>query len=470
MAKKFDVTVVGAGLAGCECACQLARAGLSVLLIEQKPKRRTPAQHSDGLAELVCSNSFRGAALVNAVGLLKEEMRWAGSLIMAAGATAQVPAGGAMAVDRAKFSAAVAEMLAAEPNITLVNEVVTSIPDDGPVVLATGPLTGEELAKNLESAIGEGQLAYYDSIAPVVAADSLDWDRVFKASRYDKGEDDAYVNCPLDKDQYEAFIDALLAAEKVEPHAFEKVKYFEGCLPIEVMAERGRQTLSFGPMKPVGLRDPKTDRRPHAVVQLRMEDVAGTAYNLVGFQTRMTYAEQKRVFGLIPGLENASFERFGTMHRNTFVRSPDVLDDLLQLRARPGVFLAGQITGVEGYVESAACGLLTGIRLAAHLKGQEAPPPAPSTALGALFLHLRTQREDFQPSNVVWSMFPVLSEPAARGRKGRKERREAMVKRALRTLPDWSLLPDGFAPDPEPDKAPTDLDSDCSHEQPNGAL
>lgn len=450
-----DVTVVGGGLAGCECAYQLARAGHSVRLIEQKPIRRTPAQTTDALAELVCSNSFRGAALVNAVGLLKEEMRRSGSLIMRAGAVAQVPAGGAMAVDREVFSREVTEGLRSLPNLTLVPEVVERIPAEGTVVLATGPLTGDELASDLEKAIGQEQLAYYDSIAPVVTADSLDWDKVFKASRYDKGGDDAYVNCPLEKDEYEAFIDALLAAEKVQPREFEKVKYFEGCLPIEVMAERGRRTLAFGPMKPVGLENPKTGRRPYAVVQLRMEDVAGTAYNLVGFQTRMTYGEQKRVFGLIPGLANARFERFGTVHRNTFVRAPSVLDDMLQLKARPGVYLAGQITGVEGYVESAACGLVVGLRLAAQLQGKAAPQPPANTALGALMRHLSTERPDFQPSNIVWSMFPELETPARKGRRGRGERREAMVERALADLRSWSLIDHVEPPEPAvPEQAP----------------
>ena len=436
-----EVTVVGGGLAGCECAYQLARAGHAVRLVEQKPKQRTPAQTTDALAELVCSNSFRGAALANAVGLLKEEMRRAGSLIMCAADSAAVPAGGALAVDRAKFSQTVTEGLASLTNLSLVAEVVEVIPRQDNVVLATGPLTGDALAADLEATIGQGQLAYYDSIAPVVAADSIDFDQVFRASRYDKGGDDAYINCPLTREQYDAFVDALLSAEKVVPRDFEDVRYFEGCLPIEVMAERGRQTLAFGPMKPVGLRDPRTGKRPYAVVQLRMEDAAGTAYNLVGFQTRMKYGEQQRVFGMIPGLQHARFERFGTVHRNTFVRAPEVLDDMLQLRARQGVFLAGQITGVEGYVESAACGLITGLRLAAQLRGYAAPPPPPTTALGALFGHLRRAHDDFQPSNVVWSMFPPLDEPAAKGRRGRGERRLAMSARALRDLQTWPLMP-----------------------------
>lgn len=437
-----DVTIVGGGLAGCECAFQLAQRGHRVRLLEQKKRRRTPAQVGDGLAELVCSNSFRAEARTNAVGLLKEEMRRAGSLIMAVGERARVPAGGAFAVDRTRFSALVTEAIARHPCIEIVDEVVDAIPDvGGPVVLATGPLTGEALAADLERVLGEGQLAYYDSIAPVVAADSLDHEQVFRASRYDKGNDKAYLNCPLARPQYEAFIDALLAADKVQPRDFEDVRYFEGCLPIEVMAERGRDTLAFGPMKPVGLRDPRTGQRPYAVVQLRMEDAAGTAFNMVGFQTRMTYSEQRRVFAMIPGLQHARFERFGTVHRNTFVRAPEVLDDQLRLRVRPEVYLAGQITGVEGYVESAACGLVTGLRMSAELCGRSGPPPPASTALGALMGHLRRPQADFQPSNVVWSMFPPLAFALPKGRRGRQERREAMAARALSDLNTWTLMP-----------------------------
>jgi len=303
------VTIVGGGLAGSECAWQLAERGVEVTLVEQKPERRTPAQKGDGLAELVCSNSFRGSALVNAVGLIKEEMRRAGSLVMAAAEVAQVPAGGALAVDREVFSAEVTRRVDAHLRIRRETREVTAIPEDRPVVLATGPLTGDALAKDIEQAVGAERLAYYDAIAPVVSADSIDWEKVFRASRYDKGGDDAYVNCPMTKDQYEGFVRAVLEAEKVAPHGFEDAKYFEGCLPLEVMAERGLETLAYGPMKPVGLTDPRTGRRPHAVVQLRQEDKAATAYNLVGFQTRMKWPEQKRVFRMIPGLENAEFVR-----------------------------------------------------------------------------------------------------------------------------------------------------------------
>jgi methylenetetrahydrofolate--tRNA-(uracil-5-)-methyltransferase len=444
------VTVVGGGLAGSECAFQLAERGVAVRLIEQKPEARTPAHCSSGLAELVCSNSLRAAAIGNAVGLLKEEMRRCGSLIMACADATRVPAGGALAVDRERFSAEVTRRIDAHPRIERVVAVVDRIPDERPTVLATGPLTGEALARDLARAIGGDQLAYYDSIAPIVTADSIDWERVFAASRYDKGGDDAYVNCPMDEPQYRAFVAALLSAEKMAVHAFEEPRYFEGCLPVEVMAERGPETLSFGPMKPVGLTDPRTGRRPFAVVQLRREDQHGTAYNLVGFQTRMTQPEQRRVFGLIPGLERARFERFGSVHRNTFVNAPQVLDEALALRALPGVHLAGQITGVEGYAESAACGLCVGVMLAERMSGLPGLPPPPTTALGALLGHLRTPRPDFQPSNVVWSMFPPL--PSTR-RMGRKDRREALAQRALEDLCGFAGCTSASAPRPALDAA-----------------
>jgi methylenetetrahydrofolate--tRNA-(uracil-5-)-methyltransferase len=367
--------------------------------------------------------------------LIKEEMRRCGSLILACADRTRVPAGGALAVDRVAFSAEVTRRIDGHPRIERICALVTSLPDARPLVLATGPLSGDALTADLARVIGESQLAYYDAIAPIVTGDSLSWDQVFLASRYDKGGDDAYVNCPLDEAQYRAFVQALVSAEKVLPHGHEELRYFEGCLPIEVMAERGPDTLAYGPLKPVGLRDPKTGRRPFAVVQLRREDQAGTAYNLVGFQTRMTQPEQRRVFRLIPGLENARFERFGSVHRNTFVRAPQVLDERLQLRALAGVYLAGQITGVEGYVESAACGLCVGVMLAETLHGRTPSPPPPETALGALLAHLRRPSDDFQPSNVVFSMFPPLSD---RPRLGRKDRREALAARALARLPEWS--------------------------------
>ncbi|MCB9661306.1 MAG: methylenetetrahydrofolate--tRNA-(uracil(54)-C(5))-methyltransferase (FADH(2)-oxidizing) TrmFO [Sandaracinaceae bacterium] len=428
------VTVVGAGLAGTECAYQLAERGVHVRLLEQKPLKRTPAQHMDTLAELVCSNSFRGNDLGNAVGLLKEELRRVGSLVMSVGSATQVPAGGAFAVDRDLFSAEMTRRIDAHPLIERVATEVEAIPDARPVVLATGPLTGDALAADLAAAIGEAHLAYYDAIAPVVTADSIDWDVAFRQSRYDKGGDDAYGNCPFTKEEYEAFVEALLAAEKVEPKTFEKIRYFEGCLPIEVMAERGYRTLSFGCMKPVGLTDPRTGKRPHAVVQLRAENDPPTAYNLVGFQTRMKWPDQKRVFRMIPGLANAEFERLGSVHRNTFVNAPKVLDDQLALLTRPGVYLAGQVSGVEGYIESAALGFLLGVQLARAVQGLPEVPVPDTTALGALRGHLRRDSPNFQPSNVVWSMFPELPGAPLRDKKLKKER---MGQRALADLGAW---------------------------------
>ncbi|MFW6051662.1 MAG: methylenetetrahydrofolate--tRNA-(uracil(54)-C(5))-methyltransferase (FADH(2)-oxidizing) TrmFO [Myxococcota bacterium] len=430
------VTVVGGGLAGSECAWQLAQRGVEVILVEQKPGKRTPAQTGDGLAELVCSNSFRSDALGNAVGLLKEEMRRAGSLVMAAGERARVPAGGAFAVDRERFSAEITGRIEAHPRIRVEHREVTEVPEERPAVLATGPLTGDALAEDIARLVGRRHLAYYDAIAPIVDADSIDWTRVFRASRYDKGGDDAYVNCPLTRAEYEAFVRAVLEAEKVPAHPFEEPRYFEGCLPLEVMAERGPQTLAYGPMKPVGLTDPRTGTRPHAVVQLRAEDDPPTAYNMVGFQTRLKWPEQKRVFRMIPGLEQAEFLRLGSVHRNTFVHSPTVLDDRWQLAAAPGVYLAGQVSGVEGYVESAACGLALGAMIAREAAGEPPVAPPPTTALGALLRHLRRPTRDFQPSNVVWSMFPALDR-AAGGRRNKRERHEAMARRALDDLEPW---------------------------------
>ena len=432
------VVVVGAGLAGTECAWQLAERGVSVLLIEQKPAERTSAQTSDHFAELVCSNSFRGDAVSNAVGLLKEEMRRAGSLIMKVGKLHRVPAGGAFAVDRDAFSREITRRISAHPRIEVVVRRVDRIPEAEPVVIATGPLTAGGLAEDLGRAVGEDHLAYYDAIAPIVCADSIDWTYAFRASRYDKGGDDAYVNCPLDQAQYEAFVESVLEAEKVAPHDFEEARYFEGCLPIEVMAARGPKTLAFGCMKPVGLTDPRTGRRPFAVVQLRQEDHAATAYNMVGFQTRMKWPEQRRVFRTIPGLGNAEFERLGSVHRNTFVNSPKALDDDISLRSRPGVYLAGQVSGVEGYVESAACGLLLGMKLAIEARGDAFSFPARTTALGALIGHLRTPTDDFQPSNVMWSMIdPLDRADQPRRRMGKRARREAQATRALQDLQGW---------------------------------
>lgn len=452
-------TVVGGGLAGCEAAWQLATRGVAVTLVEQKPLRRTPAQTTDALCELVCSNSLRGAALTNAVGLLKEELRRAGSLVLAAADVAAVPAGGALAVDREVFSAEITRRLDAHPLVTRTSAVVERVPDatpERPVVLATGPLTGDELAQDLARLVGEKHLAYYDAIAPVVSADSIAWDRVFVQSRWGKGEataeagdgdgaasgaadggDDAYVNCPFDEAGYRAFVDALVTAEQVEARSFEKVRYFEGCLPVEVMASRGPMTLSFGPMKPVGLVDPRTGRRPYAVVQLRPEDRAKTAYNLVGFQTRMTYGAQLRVLRTIPGLEQAEFLRMGTIHRNTFVNAPALLDGGLELRARPGVFLAGQITGVEGYVESAGSGFVCGVTLAQRLFGHAPVRPPETTALGAQLARLAAPHDDFQPSNVTWACFPPLPGAPTKKKLPKHDRYAALAARALADLEAW---------------------------------
>ncbi|MDF2694821.1 MAG: tRNA:m(5)U-54 MTase gid, partial [Labilithrix sp.] len=406
----MKVLVVGAGLAGCEAAFQLAERGIRVELIEQKPKARTPAQNSDKLCELVCSNSMRGAALVNAVGLLKEELRRAGSLVMDVAEIAKVPAGGALAVDRDVFAATVTERISSHPLIDIRHEIVERIPaasPEQPVIIATGPLTGDALAADIARVVGTSHLAYYDAIAPIISADSIDWSKVFKQSRWGKGAegeatqdatakvDEAYVNCPFEKEGYFAFVRAIVEAQKVEPRSFEDVRYFEGCLPIEVMASRGERTLSFGPMKPVGLTDPRTGRRPYAVVQLRPEDHAMTAYNLVGFQTRMTYGDQSRVFRMIPGLEEVEILRFGSVHRNTFVDAPRMLDERMQLKAAPNVFLAGQVTGVEGYVESCAGGLLCAIMLAQALRGEQVTPPPETTALGGIRTHLSRESERF---------------------------------------------------------------------------
>ena len=435
-----SVTVVGAGLAGCEVAWQLAERGIDVRLVEQKPHARTPAQTTDAFCELVCSNSLRGAALANAVGLLKEELRRAGSLILACADATRVPAGGALAVDRGGFSALVTERLRGHARVSLESRVVDAVPEassDAPVVLATGPLTGDALAADLANVVGGAHLAYYDAISPIVAADSIDWDRVFKQSRYGKGAEDgadeAYINCPMDEAQYGAFVAEVVAAQKVEPRSFENVRYFEGCLPIDVMASRGPMTLAFGPMKPVGLVDPRTGARPFAVVQLRPEDAAASAYNLVGFQTRMTWTDQGRVLRTIPGLANAEFLRFGSVHRNTFVDAPRALDARMQLRARPGVFLAGQITGVEGYVESCASGFVCAVMLAQSLRGLDVAPPPATTALGGVITHVTRPADDYQPSNVTWAWLP----PLGNVRMKKRERNEAIASRALTDLAGW---------------------------------
>jgi methylenetetrahydrofolate--tRNA-(uracil-5-)-methyltransferase len=433
--RKPMVTVVGGGLAGSEAAYQLARRGVRVRLVEMKPHKRTPAQRGDGLAELVCSNSLRGAALENAVGLLKEELRRAGSLIMRCALASRVPAGGALAVDREQFSALVTEAIRTHSGIELSCQEALAIPAERPVILATGPLTSDALAADVARVVGKKHLSYYDAIAPIVDAESIDWSKVWRQSRYDKGGDD-YVNCGLDEAQYRAFVKAVCEAEKVAAHDFEDVCYFEGCLPLEVMAERGEQTLSYGPMKPVGLIDPQSGKRPHAVVQLRAEDAARTAYNLVGFQTRMKWPDQKRIFQMIPGLERAEFLRLGAVHRNTFLDAPSLLDPTMQLHALPGVYVAGQMSGVEGYVESTAGGLLCAVMLAQHLAGEAVQPPPPTTALGGILTHLSRKHDkaSYQPSNITWAHLPPLEV----GRKAKKRERYArMAERALDQLDPW---------------------------------
>ncbi len=437
-----QVTIVGGGLAGSEAAWQLARAGIRVRLIEMRPVVGTPAHRTDRLAELVCSNSFRSDdTFGNAVGLLHEEMRRLGSLVMATADRHKLPAGGALAVDREGFAAAITAALEAEPLVTIERAVVERLPERaaGPTIVATGPLTHESLAQDIRRVGGERELAFFDAIAPIVYKDSIDFEIAWMQSRWDEagpgGTGADYVNCPLDRERYEAFVDALLAAEKTEFRDWEKdTPYFEGCLPIEVMAERGRDTLRFGPMKPVGLVDPRTGRRPWAVVQLRQDNALGTLWNMVGFQTKLKYAEQVRVFRMIPGLERAEFARLGGLHRNTFVNGPRLLDRTLRFKARPWIRFAGQITGCEGYVESAALGLLAGRFWAAELAGREPLPPPPETAHGALLAHVTggARAETFQPMNVNFGLFPPLPVDLPKA-----ARKRAMAERALAALDAW---------------------------------
>lgn len=440
------VVVVGAGLAGCEAAWQLARRGVPVVLCEMKPDRMSPAHRSPDLAELVCSNSLRANTLGNAVGLLKEEMRRLDSLVMRVADATAVPAGKALAVDRVEFSRAMTDAIRSEPRIELRAARVTRIPEARHVILATGPLTDSELALDLGQQLGEQYLYFYDAISPTLYADSIDPAIAFRASRYDadsgEGEGD-YLNLPLSREQYESFVEALLLAETVPLHEFEKALYFEGCLPIEEMARRGRETLAFGPMKPVGLVDPRTGRRPHAVVQLRREDKGGTLWNLVGCQTKLRVGEQKRIFRMLPGLEQAVFARFGSIHRNTYVNAPVQLDEDLQLRNRPGVFLAGQMAGVEGYVESAALGLLAGIGVARRSLGLPREVPPADTAHGALLRHLQNaDAKHFQPMNVNYGLFPpldleratIVAKSGRRVKRGKREKNEQLAERALASL------------------------------------
>jgi len=423
--------IVGGGLAGSEAAWQAARRGVGVRLYEMRPTRTTPAHETAYLAELVCSNSLRSSEITNAVGLLKEELRIAGSLVMRAADECSVPAGGALAVDRERFARFVTEAVEGEPLIELVREEVVAIPEGPLVIIATGPLTSDALAVQLAGLTRAEALYFYDAIAPIVDAETIDDGKVFRASRYGRGGDD-YLNCPLSKEEYDAFYEALMSAEKVKPKAFEEEKVFEGCMPIETLASRGRDTPRFGPMKPVGLIDPRTGREAYAVVQLRTENRYGTAYNLVGFQTRLTWPEQQRVFRMIPGLENAEFLRLGSLHRNTYVDAPRCLDETLRFRSEPRVMLAGQITGVEGYVESTAMGFLAGMNGARMLLDLPPVVAPPTTAHGALIGHVTAANAAgrFQPSNVNFGLFPGLP----KREKGKRQRNQALADRALA---DW---------------------------------
>lgn len=432
------VHVIGGGLAGSEAAWQLARRGVPTALHEMRPVRMTDAHVTGRLAELVCSNSFRSDDPdYNAVGLLHEEMRRCGSLILHAADAHKVPAGGSLAVDREGFAKAVQAAIEAEPLIKIERAEVAGLPPETweEVIVATGPLTSSALADAIRAHTSVDSLAFFDAIAPIVHKSSIDFDIAWYQSRYDKGSGVDYINCPLERDQYYAFVDALLGSEKTEFHEWEKnTSYFEGCLPIEVMAARGRDTLAFGPMKPVGLTDPCTGRRAFAVVQLRQDNALGTLYNIVGFQTKLKHGEQVRIFRMIPGLQKAEFARLGGLHRNTFLNSPKLLDSTLRLKALPRLRFAGQITGVEGYVESAAIGLLAGRFAAAARRGNTAAPPPPTTALGALLGHITggANAETFQPMNINFGLFPEI-ETRARGR----ERKKAIAKRALNDLGAW---------------------------------
>jgi methylenetetrahydrofolate--tRNA-(uracil-5-)-methyltransferase len=427
------LTVIGAGLAGCEAAWQAARRGLDVTLIEMKPLRRSPAHVSDGFAELVCSNSLRSNQPTNAVGLLKEEMRRLGSLVIEAADESAVPAGRALAVDREAFSRRITDTVSAHPRIEVRHELVRKLPDSGLTILATGPLTANDLTADLQQLLGDEHLFFYDALSPIVYADSIDPEVAFRASRYDAEGEGDYLNLPLTEDQYFAFVAELLAADTVPLHAFESKLYFEGCLPIEEMARRGVRTLSFGPLKPVGLTDPRSGERPFAVVQLRQEDKQGVLFNLVGCQTKLRIGDQRRVFGGLPGMSNAVFARFGSIHRNTYVNAPRRLRPDLQVRVRDGLYIAGQMAGVEGYVESAALGFIAGINAGFAARGDEAPRPDKATAHGALLAYLSdADPRNFQPMNVNFGLFPPLEGAARRARK--REKGEHMATRALAAL------------------------------------
>ena len=463
------IRIVGGGLAGCEAAWQVASAGLPVTLYEMRPVRATAVHKTDRLAELVCSNSFRGDKIDNAVGLLKEEMRRLGSLVMRAAEASRVPAGAALAVDRERFAEAVTTAIATHPLITIVRQEITSLPEasaSDPLIVATGPLTSEALSAEIARLVGGGQLYFYDAISPIVLAESIDRTRVFRQSRWERslrvggtsraddasapavadesgeagpacGVDDGqgdYLNCPFNKDEYEAFYDALIHAESATVHDFDKEKFFEGCLPIEVMAHRGKDTLRFGPMKPVGLTDPRTGRFPYAAVQLRQDNLAADHFSLVGFQTQLKWGEQARVLRMIPGLEQAEFVRYGMVHRNTYVNGPTVLTETWQLREHPFIFFAGQMSGVEGYVESAASGLLAGLNAVALATGRATSAPPRTTAIGALAYYAsHADPKHYEPSNITFGIMEPLPNPP----RGKVDRKVAMANRGLETLATW---------------------------------
>ncbi len=436
-------TVIGAGLAGSEAAWQLAQQGIEVTLVEMKPERKTPAHHSDGFAELVCSNSLRSDRLTNGVGLLKEEMRRLSSLIMESADRARVPAGGALAVDRDAFSGWITSKLTSHPKIQVVQKECTEIPE-GPCIIATGPLTSDAMADAISKMPGLSTLSFYDAAAPIVTLESLDETKVFRQSRYGRGDD--YLNCPMTEEEYHAFVDALIHAETAEIHGFEEKKVFEGCMPVESMARRGEMVLAFGPLKPVGLTDPRTGKQPFAVVQLRQDNAEGTLYNLVGFQTRLKFPEQKRVFGMIPGLEHASFARYGVMHRNTFLHSPGFLNAHFEVISRPLTYFAGQMTGVEGYVESAASGLLCGLSLGHQLRGL-GPVEFPGlTAIGSMGRYVSTPNARFQPMNCTFGLIDSLPVDAEHKKIRNKQMRyTAVSERALAWMDAWVQQDTGVA-------------------------
>lgn len=430
----MKITVIGAGLAGSEAAWQLAKRGVEVELFEMRPSVGSPAHHTGSMAELVCSNSLRADRLENAAGLLKEELRLLDSLILACADATRLPAGGALAVDREGFSRMVTAKISSMPNITVHREEVTSIPE-GVVIIAAGPLCGGALAQEIQKLTGEEQLSFYDAAAPIVTLESLNMDIIYRAGRYGRGESD-YLNCPMDREQYMHFIDELLQAETAPVHGFENDKVFEGCMPVEVMASRGVQTLAFGPCKPVGLPDPRTGKEPYAVVQLRQDDGAATLYNIVGFQTHLKFGEQKRVFSLIPGLENAEFARYGVMHRNTFLCSPRLLNHGYQLKREPRIFFAGQITGVEGYIESTASGLVAALAAWAYLSGKELPDFTQETAVGALSHYISSgSGKNFQPMNIN---FGIMEPVSARVKGGKQAKNLALSQRAITHIKDIS--------------------------------